>query len=73
MGAPLIVSDHNLRGLFSREFSVENPDSNILASIFQVTGEPIKTEIVDGKEVMIEPITDKNIIHEFARRMFELS
>ena len=73
MGAQLIMSDLKLRGLFGREFSVDNPDSNILASVFMVTGEPIKTEMVDGKEVLIEPITDKGIRHEFAKRAFELS
>jgi hypothetical protein len=73
MGAPLIIDKHELRSLFGRDFSVENPDSNILASIFQTTGEPIKTKMVDGKEVLVEPITDKGVIHEFSRRAFELS
>lgn len=73
LAAPLILKEDKFRKLLSKDFSEENPDSNIMASVFEITNEPIITEIRDGKEVLVEKITDQQGFYEFAERAFKLS
>lgn len=48
LAAPMIIKQSNLRNFLSKDFSEENPDSNIMGTVFQLTNQPMITEIVDG-------------------------
>ena len=35
--APMILEKNNLKSLLSKEFSMEHPESNLMATVFQTT------------------------------------
>jgi hypothetical protein len=46
--APLVASNKDFKLYLGKDFSAENPDTNIAASIFFTTGEPIITKVEGG-------------------------
>lgn len=65
--APLILNNDVFRQQLGKEFTLENPDSKIIASALQTTGNPLITRNEDGKEVLVESMKDKkNMMQEFA-------
>ena len=61
----MIVSDNSLRSILSKDFSVENPKSDIMAVIYQTTrAEDVISSIIvenDGKfeeQKLDEPLSD---------------